>query len=125
MLCNDPLKYWQTGAPKGQTTLVSRLVNVEYWESQCKSWFPEGGYGIEKGKTEADVNRYTGGWFAKNTTRLMDTNGQRDPWRDVTVSSIYRPGGPLESTPSTRSASSPAEFTAPTTTGRTGTPTRR
>ncbi|KAK7209164.1 hypothetical protein V2G26_016342 [Clonostachys chloroleuca] len=99
MLCNDPLKYWQTGAPKGQPTLVSRLVNVEYWESQCKSWFPEGGYGIEKGKTEADVNRYTGGWFAKNTTRLMDTNGQRDPWRDVTVSSIYRPGGPLESTP--------------------------
>jgi hypothetical protein len=29
----------------------------------------------------------------------MYTNGQLDPWRDVTVSSDYRPGGPLQSTP--------------------------
>jgi hypothetical protein len=28
----------------------------------------------------------------------MYANGQLDPWRDSTVSSIFRPGGPLEST---------------------------
>lgn len=34
-----------------------------------------------------------------NTTRLMYANGQFDPWRDSTVSSDSRPGGPLQSTP--------------------------
>jgi hypothetical protein len=44
------------------------------------------------------VNKWTGGWLATNTTRLMMTNGEWDPWRDSTYSSIYRPGGPLQST---------------------------
>lgn len=61
--------------------------------------FPEGGYGIAEGKTEADVNAYTGGWSVTNTTRLMYANGQFDPWLDATVSSRFRPGGPLKSTP--------------------------
>lgn len=29
----------------------------------------------------------------------MLTNGGSDPWRDSTVSSDFRPGGPLQSTP--------------------------
>lgn len=91
--------YWQNGAPANRPTIVSRLVNNKYWENQCKLFFPEGGYGIQKGKTVAQVNKYTGGWSVKNTKRLMYANGQFDPWRDATVSSVDRPGGPLRSTP--------------------------
>jgi hypothetical protein len=29
----------------------------------------------------------------------MMANGQWDPWRDSTLSSIFRPGGPAQSTP--------------------------
>lgn len=99
MLCNEPFEYWQDGAPEGQTTIVSRLSNESYWRSLCPFFFPEPDYGIAQGKSAEDVNDYTGGWFVTNTTRLMYANGQWDPWRDVTVSSIFRPGGPLESTP--------------------------
>ena len=45
-----------------------------------------------------DENAYTGGWDITNTTRLIWTNGQHDPWRESGVSSDYRPGGPLAST---------------------------
>ena len=44
------------------------------------------------------MNKYTGGWDNTNSTRLLYANGQLDPWRDSTVSSKFRPGGPLEST---------------------------
>ncbi|KAH8895932.1 endoprotease endo-Pro [Thozetella sp. PMI_491] len=101
MLCNEPFKYWQDGAPEDVPSLVSRLVDVDYWQRQCGLFFPaEDGYtyGIAKGKTEADVNAYTGGWDYVNTARLIWTNGQWDPWRDSTVSSDFRPGGPLQST---------------------------
>lgn len=91
-------EYWQDGAPKGHPTIVSRLVNLPYWRSQCPLWFPELDYGIAKGKSAADVNKYTGGWSETHTTRLMFTNGEWDPWRDATVSSKFRPGGPLKST---------------------------
>lgn len=79
---------------------MSRLVNVAYWQTQCGFYFPasQGGYGLEEGKTPATVNNYTGGWSNTKTTRLMYTNGQLDPWRDSTVSSDFRPGGPLQST---------------------------
>jgi len=99
MLCNEPFEYWQDGAPQGQPTIVSRLVNKAYWRSQCPLWFPEMTYGIAKGKSAATVNAHTGGWFEHNTQRLMFANGEWDPWRDSTVSSINRPGGPQKSTP--------------------------
>lgn len=92
-------EFWQDGAPKGQTTMVSRLVNKAYWRSQCTLWFPELETGIEEGKSASSVNAYTGGWNEVDTTRLMFANGQWDPWRDATVSSKFRPGGPLQSTP--------------------------
>ncbi|KAF3071047.1 putative serine protease K12H4.7 [Daldinia childiae] len=99
MLCNEPFEYWQDGAPIGRPSIVSRLVNKAYWRSQCPLWFPELEYGIAKGKSAKDVNKYTGGWSESNVTRLMMTNGQWDPWRDSTLSSKFRPGGPKESTP--------------------------
>ncbi|KAI1429081.1 serine carboxypeptidase S28-domain-containing protein [Xylaria sp. FL1777] len=98
MLCNEAFEYWQDGAPLGQTTLVSRLVNKAYWRAQCPLWFPGLKFGDAKGKSAESVNKYTGGWLATNTTRLTMTNSQWDPWRDSTYSSIFRPGGPLQST---------------------------
>lgn len=75
-------------------------MNADYWRRQCGLFFPTPGtYGIAEGKTAEDVNVYTGGWdTAGNTTRLMWTNGQYDPWKDATVSSDYRPEGPFEGT---------------------------
>ncbi|KAK4033369.1 serine carboxypeptidase S28-domain-containing protein [Parachaetomium inaequale] len=97
MLCNEPFEWWQDGAPLTERTLVSRLVNPTYWRKQCPLFFPEGGYGLATGKRARDVNRWTGGWSATNTTRAMHTNGQLDPWRDATLSSAFRPGGPVKS----------------------------
>ena len=44
------------------------------------------------------MNAYTGGWYIDNTMRLQYTNGDYDPWRELSVSSDVRPGGKLEST---------------------------
>jgi hypothetical protein len=74
-------------------------VNKAYWRSQCPLWFPGHAFGIANGKSAETVNKWTGGWFEKNTTRLMMTNSEWDPWRDATLSSKFRPGGPQESTP--------------------------
>lgn len=103
MLCNEPFGYWQDGAPSNRSSLVSRLVTPEYWIRQCKNFFPDGPngqtYGIALGRTEEDVNDYTGGWYDRNSTRLIYANGGFDPWRESGVSAELRPGGPLVSTP--------------------------
>lgn len=104
LLCNEPFMYWQTGAPEGTPTLVSRLVDFDYMQGQCALYFPEDegytfGSNSRIGRSPDDVNTYTGGWSVTNTTRLIWANGQFDPWRDATVSSDFRPGGPLVSTP--------------------------
>ncbi len=122
MLCNEPyahslptpllpptqtnsltrsFEWWQDGAPPHQPTLVSRLVTATYWRRQCPLIFPPSeagpdGYGIINGARARDVNRHTGGWNALNTTRAMHTNGGLDPWRDATLSSQSRPGGPFK-----------------------------
>jgi hypothetical protein len=88
MLCNEPFDYWQDGAPRGRPSIVSRLVDAEYWQRQCALFFPT-------------VNGYTyasKGWRLEDTTRLIWTNGQFDPWKTSGMSSEFRPGGPLVST---------------------------
>ncbi|KAF3763262.1 hypothetical protein M406DRAFT_356989 [Cryphonectria parasitica EP155] len=98
-LCNQPFAYWQDGAPGNVSTIVSRLVSGEYWQRQCSLLFPPPGTFDPDNKTVADTNAYTGGWdTAGNTTRLIWTNGQYDPWKDSTVSSDYKPGGPFQGT---------------------------
>ena len=102
MTCNQPFSYWQVGAPTDRPTLVSRLVTPDYWIRQCGLYFPAGPqgqtYGLAAGRTEAEVNAYTGGWAAtKPTERLIFVNGGYDPWRESGVSAETRPGGPLES----------------------------
>ena len=101
-LCNEPFGWWQDGAPAVRPSIVSRLVTAEYWQRQCALYFPpedEYTFGSARGKTEAQVNAYTGGWYPGNTTRLLYINGDNDPWRSGGVSSDFRPGGKLQSTP--------------------------
>ncbi|EAQ84476.1 hypothetical protein CHGG_08490 [Chaetomium globosum CBS 148.51] len=76
---------------------VNRPMELDALQRACPLHFPEGGYGLESGKRAKDVNRWTGGWDVTNTTRAMHTNGQHDPWRDATLSSAFRPGGPVHS----------------------------
>ncbi|TVY71366.1 putative extracellular serine carboxypeptidase [Lachnellula suecica] len=102
LLCNEPLDYWQDSAPIGTPTVVSRLITPKYWLNQCNLLFPEVNgytYGSSNPDINVDtVNDYTGGWDLEDTTRLMWTNGEYDPWRSASVSSEFRPGGPLSST---------------------------
>ncbi|KAM0451596.1 hypothetical protein ACHAPV_009937 [Trichoderma viride] len=97
-LCNEPFKWWQV---RGDGNLVSRLVTQAYFERQCGLFFPKEGeytYGIAEGKTTADVNEVTGGWYNVNTHRLQWAAGEFDPWRPATVMATTRPGGQLQST---------------------------
>ncbi|PTU17606.1 hypothetical protein P175DRAFT_0535946 [Aspergillus ochraceoroseus IBT 24754] len=67
-LCNEPLFYWQDGAPKGTPTIVSR---PEYWQRQCPLYFPETEgqtYGSAIGRTAASVNAWTGGWSGQGNS---------------------------------------------------------
>lgn len=97
-----PPARWQNGAPFGQKSIVSRLIQNPYWERQCAEWFPtENGhtYGLNAGATYNTANHYTGGWFGfTNSTRLIFVSGTNDPWRSSQVVSPLRPGGPQPST---------------------------
>ncbi|KAI9742271.1 MAG: hypothetical protein M1818_004171 [Claussenomyces sp. TS43310] len=110
MLCNEPFAYWQDGAPLGVPTVVSRLVTASYWQRQCGLFFPQEGshvYGSSPSHLPPlsvhTENLYTDGWYTssplKPSKRLIWTNGEFDPWRTTGVSSQFRPGGPLQSTP--------------------------
>lgn len=105
MLCNEPFGWRQTAAPEGQSSLLSRLLNAEYYSRQCALYFPEGPngetYGLARGRTAADINDYTGGWNHSDASRVVFTNGEFDPWRDATVSADSRPGGPMGSSSKT------------------------
>ncbi|KAF4637979.1 hypothetical protein G7Y89_g115 [Cudoniella acicularis] len=104
MLCNEPFAYWQDGAPSDRPSIVSRLVNAEYWQQQCALFFPTTNNftyssALSRDNNVHKVNKHTEGWRLEDTTRLIWTNGQYDPWKTSGVSSEFRPGGPLESTP--------------------------
>ncbi|OAA70775.1 Peptidase S28 [Akanthomyces lecanii RCEF 1005] len=101
MLCNEPFQQWQGSAP-GDTGLVSRFATMQSLRDQCGRFFPDEdgySYGLKRGRTTEDIVRLTDGWNLVNTTRLVYVNGEYDPWLPETVSSTFRPGGPLKSTP--------------------------
>ncbi|KAK3694474.1 peptidase S28 [Podospora appendiculata] len=101
LLCNEPIASWATGAPKDQISIVSRKIDSNYWQRQCELHFPAANgkkYGSAKGKTPDTLNKKTGGWLRSNTSKVIWTNGEFDPWRSTTMSSEIRPGGPLQST---------------------------
>ncbi|KAK2003332.1 endoprotease [Colletotrichum falcatum] len=94
-------RLWITGAPESQPTVYSRLVNTTYMERQCDILFPpqdrSGGAEVALKMTDAAMNALTGGWDHQGT-RILFTNGEFDPWRSASVSSIFRPGGPMQGT---------------------------
>lgn len=103
MLCNEPFGWWQDGAPQNRPSIVSRLVNADYWQRQCALFFPTvNGYtygsAISPDNNVHKVNKHTQGWRLEKTTRLIWTNGEFDPWRSASMSSDFREGGPLQST---------------------------
>ncbi|KAK4144440.1 peptidase S28 [Dichotomopilus funicola] len=103
-LCNEPLASWATAVPADQASssppsLVSRKIDSEYWQRQCEMHFPpvEGKkYGSSDGRTPETLNEETGGWL-RESTRVIWTSGEFDPWRATTILSESRPGGPLVS----------------------------
>ena len=100
--CVDDILTNNSGAPQGTQSIVSRNVKPSYWTRQCELFFPREGantYGLKLGKTEAQLNTYTKGWKPRPSKRLLYVNGEFDPWKTAGVSSEYRPGGPLRSTP--------------------------
>ncbi|GKU09216.1 serine carboxypeptidase [Fusarium langsethiae] len=101
LFCNEPEEYWQTGSPKGTSTLVSRLVNTDFFRKTCARYFPRGPnggtFGLEMGKTTASWNARYGGWSdpTRYLNRTILVNGMFDPWRAASFASQQRPGGVL------------------------------
>ncbi|KAK7032840.1 serine carboxypeptidase S28-domain-containing protein [Favolaschia claudopus] len=80
------LGMWQDGDPTGPS-IVSRFVNVAYWERQCPLYFPpENGVAVPKAAPANQVNARFDGWYI-NEDHMLFVNGQFDPWRSGSVSS--------------------------------------
>ncbi|CAK7263729.1 hypothetical protein SEPCBS119000_000631 [Sporothrix epigloea] len=101
LLCNNPLGWFATVEPAGRPSIVSRLLNMDYYLQVCTAQFPDsaGSFGLKLGRRPEEINSRTGGWLVppERTPRLVYTNGELDPWRPTTVSSPWRPDGPLKS----------------------------
>lgn len=102
ILTESSFEWWQAYASADTTGFIPKLFTTQAAiKETCQDQFPDVNghqYGLKKGRTVAQLNKRTGGWNQVNTKRLMWINGQFDPWRDATVSSSRRPGGPLKST---------------------------
>ncbi|KAH9943800.1 peptidase S28 [Amylocystis lapponica] len=83
IVCNY-MGFLQDGAPLGYPTIVTRLVQPLYDERQCGYFFPEQ-FPVPTAPNVAATNLAYHGWFV-NVDRLFFANGQRDPWREATVS---------------------------------------
>lgn len=57
-------------------------------------YFPGKTWGLNKGDTDDALNKKLGGWNADHVQRLVTVVGELDPWREASVASDYRPGGP-------------------------------
>ncbi|KAH8094923.1 serine carboxypeptidase S28-domain-containing protein [Cristinia sonorae] len=83
-VCNE-VGFLQEGAPLGHPTLVSRLLQPIYDERQCQMMFPQA---FPRGPAQPNVaktNAKFRGWDVR-IKNLFFANGQRDPWREATVS---------------------------------------
>ncbi|THH05021.1 hypothetical protein EW146_g10013 [Bondarzewia mesenterica] len=83
IVCNE-VGFFQDSAPVNRPTLVSRLVQPIGDERQCVQMFP-GAFNSPSVPKADQTNAAYGGWNA-TVDRLFSVNGQRDPWRDATVS---------------------------------------
>ncbi|KAF8743831.1 hypothetical protein AX14_000237 [Amanita brunnescens Koide BX004] len=84
IVCNQ-VGYLQDCAPPSFPTLVSRLIQPPYDLRQCQLMFPEAfpepPSTVNTQKTNDDYR----GWNVE-LKRLFFANGQRDPWREATMS---------------------------------------
>lgn len=102
-LCREPLKWWVTAPPESEGDdglLISRVVGWDtYWEHQCSLYFPdEPGFTVMTNRTVDEFNEWTGGWDVVDTPRIVRSDGEFDPWRQASLASTHRPGGPWEGT---------------------------
>ncbi|KAG8893624.1 hypothetical protein FRB99_001833 [Tulasnella sp. 403] len=90
MVCNE-FGWWQDGDPGNYSSIVSSLVTPEYNLRQCNYLFPnaDGTPGNFNPNT-AGTNAIYGGWNL-TTPQLFVVNGQYDPWRSASLSSIWAP----------------------------------
>ncbi|KAG6844350.1 hypothetical protein H0H87_007575 [Tephrocybe sp. NHM501043] len=83
IVCNE-VGYLQDGAPTGQPSLVTRLVQPAYDLRQCQLMFP--GAFTQTVNVQVDrTNELYDGWNV-SIDHLFFANGIRDPWKDATVS---------------------------------------
>ncbi|KAF4948332.1 hypothetical protein FSARC_13773 [Fusarium sarcochroum] len=100
-LCNEAFEWWQVWGNESDSGLVPSALTRHSKYKECQREFPDvDGYsfGWKRGHDAQRVNEITGGWSVTNTERVMWVNGEYDPWIGATVSSKWRPGGPLKST---------------------------
>lgn len=86
MVCNQ-VGYYQDGPPVGQPAIVSRILTPEFFERQCVNMFPQK-FSSPPQPAVAQVDQEYEGWGVE-VDRLFFANGQRDPWREATVSSDF------------------------------------
>jgi hypothetical protein len=99
--CMWPIGNYGVPPPAEYPSLLSRFVNDEYHNRICDLSFPLKGNGSHvpvRHRTYAELNKFTGGYSDhRNSTRMLYMNGEWDPWIHTTVSSRFRPGGPMKS----------------------------
>lgn len=83
VVCNE-VGFLQESAPHGHPSIVSRLVQPAYDLRQCQAMFPEAFPSLPVPNTLRTNQAYKG-WNVR-LQRLFFANGQRDPWREATVS---------------------------------------
>lgn len=98
IVCNY-MGFLQDGAPLDYPTIVTRLVQPIYDERQCTYYFPEA-FPSPRAPEVNVINAAYDGWFV-NHNQLFFANGQRDPWREATVSAdglnrVSTPWQPIE-----------------------------
>ncbi|KAF9044514.1 hypothetical protein BDZ89DRAFT_1058999 [Hymenopellis radicata] len=88
MICNE-FGWFQTGAPEGHPTIISRFVDLEFSKrSACQMYFPNTfDDKLMSAYPAVDaINTKFGGWNV-HVDRVFFANGLNDPWIDATVSS--------------------------------------
>jgi hypothetical protein len=99
--CMWPIGNYGVAPPPEYPSLLSQFVNDAYHARICDMSFAPKVNGSKvpvKHRTYAELNKFTGGYLGRgNSTRILYMNGEWDPWLHTTVSSRFRPGGPMKS----------------------------
>ncbi|KAG8992999.1 hypothetical protein FRB90_000820 [Tulasnella sp. 427] len=91
MICTE-LGWWQDGDPGNYSSIVSSFVTEEWYLRQCNHMFPyeNGTIGDYHPATFANNAEHGGGWNLQ-ANNLFVVNGEFDPWRSASLSSIWAP----------------------------------